>query len=141
MYKRQGDGARYGGCVAFDHERFTLQGEILYRERTFHEPAGGGAVDLSDGGYYLQGSYKHPLPWPWLQIIEPAARWESYDPARTIPDDVAEAVTGGVNLHFDPGHHCKLMANYQHFVEETFPIDNDKISCLLYTSPSPRDRS
>ena len=123
-----GDGARYGGCVAFDHERFTLQGEILYRERTFHEPAGGGAVDLSDGGYYLQGSYKHPLPWPWLQIIEPAARWESYDPARTIPDDVAEAVTGGVNLHFDRGHHCKLMANYQHFLEETLPIDNDKIS-------------
>jgi len=123
-----GDGARYGGCVAFDHERFTFQGELLYREQTFQQSAGGGAVDLSDAGYYLQASYKHPLPWPWLQIVEPAARWEHYDPGRNIPDDAAEAVTGGVNLHLEPGHHCKLMANYQHFVEEATPIDNDKIS-------------
>jgi hypothetical protein len=54
-----------------------------------------GAVDLSDAGYYLQGSYKHPLPRPWLQIVEPAARWERYDAARNIPDDAADAVTGG----------------------------------------------
>ncbi len=123
-----GDGARYGGCVALDHERFTFQGELLYREQTFQQPAGGGTVDLSDAGYYLQGSYKHPLPWPWLQIVEPAARWEHYDPARNISDDATDAVTGGVNLHFDPGHHCKLMANYQHFTEEGEKIDNDKIS-------------
>jgi hypothetical protein len=123
-----GDGARYGGCVAFDHERFTFQGELLYRGRTFHEPAGGGTVELSDGGYYLQGSYKQPLPWPWLQIVEPAARWERYDAARNVPDDAIDAVTGGVNLHFDPGHYCKLMANYQHLVEEGEKIDNDKIS-------------
>ncbi len=123
-----GDGSRYGGCVAFDHERFTFQGELLYREQTFHEPAGAGTLDLSDGGYYLQGSYKHPLPWPWFQLVEPAARWERYDPARDVPGDAAEAVTGGLNLHFDPGHHCKLMVNYQHFVEETSPLDNDKTS-------------
>jgi hypothetical protein len=122
-----GDGDRYGGCVAFDHERFTFQGELLYRERTFM-PAPGGTVDFSDAGYYLQGSYKQPLPWPWLQIVEPAARWERYDPARAAPDDAVDAVTGGVNLHFDPGHHCKFMANYQHFVEEAAPVDNDKIS-------------
>ncbi len=122
-----GDGDRYGGCVAFDHERFTFQGEALYREQTYR-PAPGGTVDLSDAGYYLQGSYKQPLPWPWLQIVEPAARWEHYDPARAAPDDAVDAVTGGVNLHFDPGDHCKFMTNYQHFVEEAAPVDNDKIS-------------
>lgn len=125
-----GDGARYGGCVAFNHERFTFQGEFLYRERTF-EPTPGAAVDLSDAGYYLQASYKQPLPLPWLQIVEPCARWESYDRDRRAPDDGTNAATGGLNLHFDPGHHCKLMANYQHFIEEAEAIDNDKISAQL----------
>jgi hypothetical protein len=122
-----GEGTRYGGCVAFDHERFSLQGEMLSRERTY-DPAGQATVEFSDAGYYVQGGYKQPLPWPWLQTVEPAVRWESYDPNGDLPDDATASVTGGVNLHFDPGHHCKFMADYQHFTEETTPIDNDKIS-------------
>jgi hypothetical protein len=123
-----GYGDRYGGCVAFDHERFTFQGEALYRNRTFEPIPAGAAVNLSDAGYYVQASYKHPLPWPWLQIVEAAARWEHYDRDRNISGDATDAVTGGVNLHLEPGHRCKLMANYQHFIEEGEKIDNDKIS-------------
>jgi hypothetical protein len=38
------------------------------------------------------------------------------------------AITGGVNLHFDPGHHCKFMANYERVTEEGPDVDNDVIS-------------
>ena len=125
-----GDEDRYGGCVAFEQGRLTFQGEVLYREQTFR-PAAGDTVDLADAGYYVQGGYGYPLPWPWLQVVEPVARWERYDGDRRTPDDATAAVTGGVNLHLEPGHYCKLMANYQHFVEEGRPMDNDKISAQL----------
>jgi hypothetical protein len=125
-----GDGARYGGCLALEHERFSLQTEWL-RRRTAYERPYGAAYEYAEAGYYLQGSYKIPAPLPWLQIVEPCGRWEYYDPDADRAGDATNAVTGGVNLHFEPGHHCKFMANYQHFLEEETPVDNDKVSAQL----------
>ncbi|MGD8718831.1 MAG: porin [Candidatus Zixiibacteriota bacterium] len=119
-------GRRYGVAAAFDHERFTVQTEYLGREVTVD--FAGVETSISAGGYYLQASYKHPLPWEWLQIVEPAARFESFDPNDSQPDDGVGAITGGVNLHFDPGHHCKFMANYERVTEEGPDVDNDVIS-------------
>lgn len=121
------DGVRYGGCLAFDNERFSFQTEWLRRRTTYERPYGA-TYEYAEGGYYVQGSYKIPAPLPWLQIVEPCARWESYDPDADVAGDATDAATGGVNLHFDPGHHCKFMANYQHFLEEDTAVDNDKVS-------------
>ena len=121
------DGARYGGCLAFDGERFSLQTEWLRRRTTYERPYGA-AYENAEAGYYVQGSYKHALPLAWLKTVEPCGRWESYDDDAGGPGDATNAVTGGVNLHFDPNHHCKFMANYQHFLEEETPLDNDKVS-------------
>ncbi len=121
------DGRRYGACLALERERVTFQAEALRRKTTYERPYGA-TYEESKGGYYVQASYKEPLPWPWLQIIEPCGRWESYDADFQTDGDALRAVTGGLNLHFDPGHHAKLMANYQHFIEEGEKIDDDKIS-------------
>jgi hypothetical protein len=121
------DGVRYGGCLAFDNKTFSLQTEWLRRHTTYERPYGA-TYEYAEGGYYVQGSYKIPAPLPWLQIVEPCGRWESYDPDADRAGDATDAVTGGVNLHFDPDHHCKFMANSQHFLEEETAVDNDKVS-------------
>jgi hypothetical protein len=121
------DGRRYGACLALERDRVTFQAEALRRKTTYERPYGA-TYEESEGGYYVQASYKEPLPLPWLQIVEPCGRWESYDADLQTDGDALQAVTGGLNLHFDPGHHAKLMANYQHFIEEAEKIDNDKIS-------------
>lgn len=121
-----GEGRRYGGAAAFDHDRFTVQGEFLARETAFD--VAGADVTTSSAGFYLQGSYKQPLPWDWLQMLEPAARYESYDADEGVEGDKVSSVTGGLNLHFDAGHHCKLMLNYQKLAEERLAFPNDKIS-------------
>jgi hypothetical protein len=121
-----GEGRRYGGAAAFDHDRFTIQGEFLGRETTFY--AAGADVTTSSGGFYLQGSYKQPLPWEWLQVLEPTFRLENFDPDGDAEGDERGSLTGGLNAHFDPGHHCKLMVNYQKLTEEEREFPNDKIS-------------
>lgn len=121
------DGRRYGACLALERERVTFQTEALRRKATYERPYGA-TYEESETGYYVQAGYKEPLPWPWLQIVEPCGRWESYDADLQTGGGAFRAVTGGLNLHFDPGHHAKLMANYQHFIEEGEKIDNDKIS-------------
>jgi len=123
-----GDETKVGGCLAFDHARFTVQTEYLALATKLAANAEHTAYELKRGGLYAGASYKQPLPWPWLQQLEPCARWETYDPDRDAPDDRTGAVTGGVNLHFDGGHHCKLMLNYQSLREEGPAVDNDKIS-------------
>jgi hypothetical protein len=121
------DGARYGACLAFDGERFSLQTEWLRRRETFERPYGA-AYENARGGYYLQAGYKRALALDWLKIVEPCVRWESYDPDAARGGDATNALSGGLNLHFIPDHHCKFMANYQHFLEEETPLDNDKVS-------------
>lgn len=119
---------RIGFGVAFDHDLFSLQGEYLTRSLTLAETDEHPEFTLDQGGYYLQGGYKFGMGLEWLQTIEPCARWEAYDPNKDEEDDAATAVTGGVNFHFDGGHHCKLMLNYQAFNEEGDAVDNDKAS-------------
>ncbi|UCH78044.1 MAG: hypothetical protein JSU81_10030 [Candidatus Coatesbacteria bacterium] len=121
-----GTGRRYGGAVAFDHDRFSLQGEVLARETTYYSL--GAEIANTAGGFYLQGSYKQPLPWEWLQVLEPALRLESFDPDDAAAGDELGSLTGGLNAHFDRGHHCKLMVNYQKLTEEAREFPNDKIS-------------
>jgi hypothetical protein len=119
---------RFGVAAAFDHDLFSLQGEYLTRSLTLAGNDEREEITLKRGGYYLQGSYKWALGAAWLQTIEPCARWEAYDPDKDADDDASTAVTGGVNFHFDGGHHCKLLLNYESIGEQGDAVDNDKAS-------------
>ncbi len=125
-----GDETRWGGALGWDHERFSFQSEYLWRKGRYDADASLRRADLSwsRGGAYAEASYKQKLPWPWLQVLEPTARWETYEPNAFAAGDKTTGVTGGVNLHFDPGHHCKLMLNYDAFREEENETPNDRAS-------------
>jgi len=101
--------------------------EWLGRTTTYDRPYGA-TYESAEAGYYVQAGHEILVPLAWLKIVEPCVRWESYDPDPEREGDKTDAVTGGVNLHFAPEHQCKFMANYQHFMEEETPLDNDKIS-------------
>ena len=125
-----GDEKRWGGALAWDHERFSFQSEYLWRRGRYDADEALGRADLSwsRGGLYAQASYKQTLPLAWLQVLEPCARWERYEPNADAAGDRTTGLTGGLNLHFDGGHHCKLMLNYQKLKEERDEVKNDKVS-------------
>lgn len=122
-----GDRFLYGGAVALDKPRFSVQGEYMLGS-TDTEPVPGFPYKLESDGFYVQGSYKQRTPLPWLHTIEPLARYEIYNPDRHAPDDRQTVITGGVNVHFAEPHRCKLMVNYSVWKEEANEVDNDLIA-------------
>ena len=117
------DETRLGVAAGIDRDDFNAQIEYLGRSISPDEGA-----DLEEGGYYLQGGYKFNLPWDWWQQVEPALRYEAYDPNKDLDGDAYTAITLGCNLHFDTAHHCKLMLNYGKVDEEEGSVDNDCVS-------------
>lgn len=122
-----GDRLLYGGAVALDKPRFSVQGEYLVGS-TDTEPVPGFPYEFETDGFYVQGSYKQRTPLPWLHTIEPLARYEIYNPDRHATDDRQNVITGGVNVHFAEPHRCKLMVNYSLWKEEANEVENNLIA-------------
>jgi len=119
------------GCLPpWDDERFSFQSEYLWRKGRYDADEGlcRAGLSWSRGGAYVQAGYKQKLPWPWVQQLEPCGRWETCDAAAFAPGDRTTAVAGGVNLHFDAGHHGKLTPNYEAFREEEDETPDDRAS-------------
>ncbi len=86
--------------------------------------------DYYRGGFATAG-YKQPLPWRYLEAVEPYLRYERYDPAvfrrGYSPED---RYTGGFALYFI-GRNLMFKADYMRILEEDQRRTNDEIESLF----------
>jgi hypothetical protein len=86
--------------------------------------------DYYRGGFATAG-YNHPLPWRYLEAVEPYLRYERYDPAvfsrGYSPED---RYTGGFALYFI-GRNLMFKADYTRILEEEQRCTNDEIESLF----------
>jgi len=86
--------------------------------------------DYFRGGFATAG-YTHPLPWRYLNFVEPYIRYERYDTAvfgkGYSPED---RYTGGFALFFI-GRNLMFKANYTRILEEEQRRTNDEIESLF----------
>lgn len=61
-------------------------------------------------GYRIAGLRIGPIRFD----VQPAARWESFDPDRDVDDNAISGPTIGANLFFDD-YHAKIQLDYTHF--------------------------
>lgn len=96
----------------------TRGGELVYKD------------DYYRGGFATAG-YTHPLPWRYLNSVEPYIRYERYDPAvfrrGRSPED---RYTGGFALYFI-GRNLMFKADYTRILEEEQRRTNDEIESLF----------
>jgi hypothetical protein len=86
--------------------------------------------DYYRGGFATAG-YTHPLPWRYLNSVEPYFRYERYDPAVFRRGLFAEdRYTGGFALSFI-GRNLMFKANYTRILEEEQRRTNDEIESLF----------
>jgi hypothetical protein len=86
--------------------------------------------DYYRGGFATAG-YTHPLPWRYLEAVEPYLRYERYDPAvfrrGLSPED---RYTGGFAIYFI-GRNLMFKADYTRILEEEQRATNDEIESLF----------
>jgi hypothetical protein len=63
--------------------------------------------------------------------IQPAARYEVFDPNTASDGDAENIITAGINLHFLPEHRVKLALCYRMIIEEQGEVNNDQIIAQL----------
>ncbi len=86
--------------------------------------------DYYRGGFATAG-YKHPLPWRYLEAVEPYLRYERYDPAvferGYFPED---RYTAGFATYFI-GRNFMFKADYTRIMEEEQRFTNDEIESVF----------
>lgn len=96
------DVRNYGGSLRWQGERFTAQGELVYRE-----------IDNdAASAWYVWGGPSFTTGWNLVPKVELLARYERYDVTREVSDDVQSRVTLGTNLFAD-GKYTVMQINYQ----------------------------
>ena len=92
----------YGGDATVKYRGFFFSGELLM---AYYEPNQGTAYHA--GGYLLQsGYYIDSLR------IEPAIRFDDFNPSNRVPDDRESTFTLGLNAYPMRSHELKAMLNY-----------------------------
>jgi len=108
---------RWGVELALTPGPFRLAGEFM-----------GGADDtVSAMLYYVEADWMLKLDCQCLYAVQPAVRYEMRDPDTDTDGDAETGFAAGVNLHFLPKHKLKLGVSYMLLMEETNPVDNDRI--------------
>jgi hypothetical protein len=126
---------RLAGDVYFETWRFKLGFEYLeyFLQEIMIGWRGREAVYRDDyyrGGFATAG-YAHPLPWRYLNSVEPYLRYERYDPAVFQRGLVAEdRYTGGFALYFI-GRNLMFKADYTRILEVEQRRTNDEIESLF----------
>ncbi|MCP4231307.1 MAG: hypothetical protein GY771_14320 [bacterium] len=116
------ENAQFGGGLGLDSPAFTVAGE--YYSTTY---AQGDPGEVTDAGYYAQGSYRWYTGLDWLHAVEPLVRYEVYDPNSDADDDSRNIITPGVNMHFAELHRFKFQINYRMIKDEVNDVDDDEV--------------
>jgi len=99
-----GDKLLYGGDLTLKYRGFYLTAELLLAA---YWPDHG--VTWYAGGYLLQASYYiAPLH------LEPAVRFDDFNPSDIVPDDRETSLSFGLNAYPRHDHRVKLQVDYTH---------------------------
>ena len=110
------DLSKWGGSARFAFSDGTVGAEYIAQDK----------ADLKTSGYFAVGAYAFKTPNRLFREVEPAVRYEHYDPDTDTPDDALNRITLGVNLYID-GHYTKMQVNVLINGEEADSVDNDEI--------------
>lgn len=113
--------SRWGAELALTPWNLRLAAEFM----------GGQDDTLSLMTYYAEAGWMFKLPCKWMYGIQPAARYEGFDPNTASDGDAESIITAGVNLHFLPKHRAKLALCYRMITEEQGEVNNDQIIAQL----------
>ncbi len=109
------DLSKWGGSARFAFSDGTVGGEYIGQNKR----------DLETSGYFAVGAYSFQTQNRLFKEVEPAVRYEHYDPNTDAPDDALSRITLGVNIYLD-GHYTKLQVNYLINGEEADSVDDNE---------------
>ena len=109
------DLSKWGGNARVTFSDGTARGEYIGQKK----------ADVETSGYFVVGAYSFKTPNRLFREVEPAVRYEYYDPDGDTEGDARSRITFGVNLYLD-GHYTKLEVNYLINGEEADSVDDNK---------------
>lgn len=99
----------YGAGVDYSVGDFFFSGE--YGDRETSSPG----ADFGAGSWFLYGVYTINTGSEFLNAVQPAVRFESYDPDDSFDNDEVSRVTAGLSFQFAKTDYARLRINYEYY--------------------------